>query len=146
MNRFFRMVCFDVWYFPNRIALKILFGRELPKVRWIFAERIAARLPSFFAFILRMPFAGIELRNANRVKIKSILVRLGEPENCLVAAGESFLRMESEVKSPYDSIPKLHSSAFEAVVGVYVEWKNLTILYKTSDLPAYAAVLSQGVD
>ena len=98
-----RVVRFDVGYLPK--AFCPLLGQPFPHIRRVLALRVARRLA--FVWPLIVPFAGVLGRDADRIEIERVVGILAEPQDRLIAPGETFARMQAMLKVPDDAIAKL---------------------------------------
>lgn len=81
------------------------------------------------------------MRNADRVEIEDIVVRLGEPQQGFVSARKPLVRMETEIESPDDPVPQLEPVTDEHAVKMVVERNHLAVTYEITDLPADTAAI-----
>ena len=76
------------------------------------------------------------LRNSDRIEMKRIFIALGEPRDCLMPPGQTFLAVQAMLELPDDSVSQLESGVFKYVIQQYVKRKDFAVTYVIPNLPA----------
>ena len=123
MFSFLDVIAFYVW--------------NIPQVSWILSKRIAGIPAGMRAF--EMLLAGILLRRSHRIEIEDVIPGLREPEDRLIAAGETIRTMQPVFEMPNDAVAQEKPESCEDWVKKSVKRNDSAVLDIISDLPANTA-------